>query len=161
MSKRPQTFNSSVAEQQVVTTARALNDGEWRQRRYHVCEFTPVFPRCGHRARNRRQEASLYEGLLTPRWLAFLFPAPAEGRSTSGVAVWKREKKKPSLSGRCSRRAKPPEQTQPVWSASALFLPAAQAELVFFQELPSCRRCSTVKLLQMTDAEFVKGLVYM
>lgn len=37
----------------------------------------------------------IVQGLLTPRWLVFLFPAPAEGWSTSGVAVGKKTKSCP------------------------------------------------------------------
>lgn len=42
----------------------------------------------------------IVRALLTPRWLVFLFPVPAEGRPTSGAAVGKKTKKL-SILGRC------------------------------------------------------------
>lgn len=82
----------------------------------------------------------IVQGLLTPRWLVFLFPAPAEGRSTSGVAVGKKTKSRPfqvDAAVESEEGPNPPEQNQPVWSVSALFLQPEQNLFFFFQELSS------------------------
>lgn len=119
--------------------------------------YPAVFPRCGHRARNPRQGASLYQGSGRPRWLVFLFPAPAEGRLTSGVVKNKKKRRRrscPSQFDAVDKRAKPRTKTNRVTD-----LPVAEAKLVLSMSSP--RRCEAVKLLQKTEAEFVKGLVYM
>lgn len=77
-------------------------------------------------------------GLLTPRWLVFLFPAPAEGQSTSGVAVRKKKKAVPfQVDTAVESEEEPNPGTKPTSLKRVSLLPAARAELVFFQELSS------------------------
>lgn len=77
--------------------------------------------------------------LLTPRWLVFLFPAPAEGQSTSGVAVRRRKKtSRPfQVDAAVELEEEPNPGTKPTSLKRVSSLPAARAELVFFQELSS------------------------
>lgn len=74
----------------------------------------------------------IVQALLTPRWPVFLFPAPAEGQSTSRVAVGKKIKSCPfqvDAAVESEDRPNLPE-TKPTTLKGVSSLPAA--ELVLF-----------------------------
>lgn len=105
-----------------------------------------------------KTRGTIVSGLLTPRWLVFLFSSPAEGQLTSGVVKQAvKEKKKLSFSGR--RHGKKPRiKTNRLEARRSSSL--RRSKTSFFSK-SSPWWCEAVKLLKKTEAEFVKGLVYM
>lgn len=74
-------------------------------------------------------------GLLTPRWPVFLFPAPAEGQSTSGVPIRKNKSRPSQVDAAVESEEEPNPATKPTSLKHVTYLPAARAKLVFFHEL--------------------------
>lgn len=140
MNKCPQSFNYAVAEQQVMTTAQVLKK-RWRMKTKKESHswIYPVSSQVWSPSQKPKTRGIIVWGLLTPRWLVFLFPALAEGQSTSGAA--RKRKKKLSLSGRCSRRvggrAKPRNKTNQFEARQLSSSQPEQNLFFFFQELSS------------------------
>lgn len=95
----------------------------------------PVFPRCGHWARNPRQEASLCEGSWRPvGWSSSFLLLLKDSRPLE----WRlgRKKSRPfQVDADVEWEEEPNPGTKPTSLKRVSSLPAARTELVFFQEL--------------------------